>query len=80
MAWFLQLLIGLAINIIAYLIMPKPKQPKPPEAQDMEDPTSEAGRPVPVAFGTIEVKGLNFLWWGDKLKVERNKDEGSKKK
>lgn len=79
MAWFINLLIGLALQIIGYLLMPKPKKPKPPEAQDMESPTVDAG-PVPVLFGTINIKGWKFLWWGDKAKVEKNKDEGSKKK
>ena len=65
-AWFLALLIGLALNIIAYLLMPRPKTDKPEAAKDLEDPTAEAGRPIPVVFGTITVKGLNVLWFGDK--------------
>lgn len=66
MAWLVPLLIGIALNIIAYLIMPKPKQPKPPAAKDMEDPTSEAGRPIPVVFGSVTIKGINLLWYGQK--------------
>lgn len=64
--FLISLAVGLAINIIAYLIMPKPKKPKPTAAKDMEAPTAEAGRPIPVVFGTITVKGLNILWYGDK--------------
>lgn len=66
-AWLIPLLIGIALNIIAYLLMPKPKQPKPPAAKDMENPTAEAGRPLPVIFGEITIKGLNVLWYGDKV-------------
>lgn len=66
MAWWVALLIALALNIIAYLIMPKPKQPKPPAAKDLEDPTAESGRPMPVVFGTITVKGSNIVWFGEK--------------
>lgn len=66
MAWFIPFLISLAMMVIAYLIMPKPKQPKPPETKDLEDPTAEAGRPIPVLFGTMTIKGLNCLWFGDK--------------
>lgn len=66
MAWFIPLLIGIALNIISYLLMPKPKQPKPEAAKDMENPTAEAGRPIPVVFGTVTVKGLNILWFGEK--------------
>jgi len=68
MAFFVALGISLAISIISYLIMPKPKAPKPEAAKDLEDPTAEAGRPIPVVFGTITVKGLNVLWFGDKGK------------
>jgi len=68
MAWFIPLLVSLAINIVAYLILPKPKQAKPPAAQDLDNPTAEAGRPIPVIFGEITVSGLNVLWFGDKQK------------
>lgn len=61
-------LIAFAMNVAAYLLMPKPKQPKPAEAEDAEDPTAEAGRPLPVVFGTIEVRGLNVLDYTDKSK------------
>jgi len=54
-----------ALEIVAYLIMPKPKGPKPPSAQDLEMPTAEAGRPIPVVFGTITVKSPNVLWYGN---------------
>lgn len=52
--------------VLSMLLRPKVKTPKPEAATDLEDPTSEAGRPVPVVFGTITVKGLNLLWYGDK--------------
>jgi hypothetical protein len=57
-----------ALTVINYLITPKPKTPKPDSVKDLDDPTSEAGRPVPVPFGTITIKGLNLLWFGDKGK------------
>jgi hypothetical protein len=56
-------LIGVALLA---LFMPKPKAPKPPEATDLENPVAEAGKPIPVVFGTITVKGLNVLWYGNK--------------
>lgn len=65
-AWFLALLVGLLLNVVAYLIMPRPKQAKPEAAQDMDDPTADAGRPQPFLFGTILVKGLNVLRFTDK--------------
>lgn len=62
------LIIGLAVASAAlnYLLRPRPKASKPSEVEDLENPTAEAGRPIPVVFGTITVKGLNVLWYGDK--------------
>lgn len=77
MAWFVPFLIGMAIAVVGYLLMPKPKQPKPDAAKDMEGPTAEAGRPVPVVFGTLTVKGSNALWDGEKRLHEYTKKEGS---
>lgn len=78
--WLAQFLIGLAISVVAYLIMPKPKAPKPPEAKDLEAPTAEAGRPVPVVFGKVRVKGLNLLWYGNISKRVYEVDAGGGKK
>lgn len=66
MGWFIPLLVSLVLSVVSYMLMPKPKTPKPPAAKDMEDPTAEAGRPIPVVFGTVTVKGLNVLWFGEK--------------
>ena len=61
--------IGLAFSIVGYLLTPRPKAPKPNEAAQLEDPTAEAGRPIPVVFGTLTVKEPNVLWFGEKSKV-----------
>lgn len=68
-AWFIPLLLAIVFNVVAYLLMPKPKREQPPEAQDLDNPVAEAGKPIPVVFGTVTVKGLNVLWYGDKNKV-----------
>lgn len=65
-AWFIPLLIGIALNIVAYLLAPKPKAPKPEAAKEMESPTASADREVSVPFGTIIIKSPNALWSGDK--------------
>lgn len=64
------ILIALVLNIVAYMLAPKPKTAKPDTATDLEDPVAEAGKPIPVVFGTITVKGLNVLWFGDKNTIE----------
>jgi len=66
MPWWLVIVAAVASLAISYLLRPKIKAPKPEAAKDLEDPTAEAGRPIPVVFGTVTVKGLNLLWYGDK--------------
>lgn len=66
MGFWVALIVSLVLNVVSYLIMPKPKQSKPDAAKDMDDPTAEAGRPMPVVFGTMTVSGLNVLWFGQK--------------
>lgn len=66
MGFWLGLIFALALNVVAYLIMPKPKVGRHEAARDFQDPTADAGRPIPVVFGTINVSGLNVLWYGNK--------------
>lgn len=70
MAWFvpflIRLVVGVALQVIGYLLMGKPKGTKPDTVQDLEDPTAEAGRPIPVIFGQIEVKGVNIIFFSEK--------------
>jgi hypothetical protein len=66
--WFIWLLVAIAFQVIAFLLRPRPKKTQPPEASDLENPVAEAGKPVPVVFGTLTVKGLNVLWFGEKQK------------
>ena len=65
-AWLVALVVAVAVSAVAQLLVPRPKQPRPEAAKDLEDPTAEAGRPIPKAWGTITISGLNVLWYGDK--------------
>lgn len=65
MEFLVQIAIAIAVNVVAYLLTPKPKKEEPPE---LENPTSEAGRPIPKVFGTVTVKDPNVLWFGNKHK------------
>lgn len=67
----IQLAIAVVLTVIAVMLTPKPKTAKPPAAQDQEDPVADAGKPVPVVFGTMRVRGLNVIFPGnDKNKTE----------
>lgn len=65
MPWWL-IIAAVALVAASYLLRPKPPKIKPAEVTDLEEPVAEAGMPVPVPFGTITIKGLNELWYGDK--------------
>lgn len=67
--WFLiQLAIGVALMVVAYALSPKPKQAQPAASTDLDAPTAEAGRPVPVVFGSLEITGGNVIGYWDKSK------------
>ncbi|MEG3175852.1 hypothetical protein U1872_06390 [Sphingomonas sp. RB3P16] len=68
-AALISLAISLALSIVSYLITPQPKVAKPVAAKDLESPTAEAGREMPVPFGTLTIKSPNCLWYGEKSKL-----------
>lgn len=72
--WLLTLVIVAALDVVAYLIAPKPKAPKPESAQEADNPKASAGSPIPVVFGTVLVKEVNVLWYGDKSMVSTQVD------
>lgn len=69
-AFLWQVVVAIAISVIAYLLTPKPKPPKPEAARQLEVPTAEAGRPIPVLFGTMTIKDPNILNYGDRAVKE----------
>lgn len=64
--WIAMLLIATAVNIISYIIAPKPKGPKPEAVQQAENPTAEAGKPIPKLWGSGRVSETNVLGFWDK--------------
>lgn len=62
-AWVVAVLISIAFNVAAYLLTPKSKDNNEPD--DIEQPTAEAGRPIPKVFGTHTIRSPNVLWYGD---------------
>lgn len=76
---FVYYLIVLVVSsLISYALAPKPPKPKPAALEDFDIPVAEQGRPVPVIFGTVLVKGPNVLWYGD-LRSTAIKAKGGKK-
>jgi hypothetical protein len=82
MVWnfVIQIVVSLALMAISYALSPRPKL-EPPKAAGLDDfdlPTAEEGRPIPVVFGTVLLRGPNVVWAGD-LKVEPIRKKGGKK-
>lgn len=57
------------VFVIAFVVVlalaPKPATPKPASLSDIDIPTAEPGRPIPVVFGTYLLKSPNIVWYGD---------------
>ncbi len=64
--------------VLSYALAPKPPQPKAPEISDVDAPTAEEGKAIPVVFGTVWVTGPNVIWYGD-LRTTPIKKSGGKK-
>lgn len=70
----------MAIDVIIYIVViilmivaaalsmamrPKPVPPPAAQLSDFQVPTADAGRPIPVIFGTVLMKGPNVVWYGN---------------
>ena len=82
MVWnfLIQIVTSLVLTAISYALSPKPKT-TPPKAAGLDAfdlPTAEEGRPIPVVFGTVLLRGANVVWAGD-LRVDPIRKSGGKK-
>jgi len=69
------IIIALVLLVVSFLLMPKPKE-QPDTSSDTTDPTASAGIPIPVVFGSIRIKNVNVLWFGDKHHDQSEVDAG----
>ncbi len=74
-----QIVLFIVTSIISRLIAPKPPKPAPARLGDVDVPTAEEGRPIPVVFGTRLVRGSNIVWFGDLRTTPIKQSGGSKK-
>lgn len=54
-----------SLVIVVLALVPKPPQAQSPSLTDIEIPTAEEGRPVPVIFGVVTVTSPNIVWYGN---------------
>lgn len=63
---FIAYLIVFAVALaVAVSVQPAMPEQPPATLKDMQLPTAEPGRPIPVVFGTFVVTGANVVWYGD---------------
>ena len=74
--WYLVVIVVAALVSVA--LAPKPPEPKPASLSDVDAPTAEEGRPSPVVFGTVLLRGANVVWYGD-LAADPIRKKGGKK-
>ena len=74
--WYLVVIV--VATLISNALAPKPPEPKPASLSDVDAPTAEEGRPIPVVFGTVLLRGANVVWYGD-LEAEPIRKKGGKK-
>lgn len=72
------LILTVVSTIISMVMQPRPIPPISASLSDFQVPTAEEGRPIPVIFGTVLIKGANVVWYGDLKKEEIYAPEQSK--
>jgi hypothetical protein len=65
-------------SLIAQALAPRPPAPRPAALDDVQAPTADDGREIPVVFGTVWLNGPNVLWFGD-LRTTAIRRRGGKK-
>lgn len=76
MWWYI--VVFIVALVVAYAATPKPQSQPPAGLGDINVPTAEDGREIPVLFGTRLMGGPNIVWYGDLRTVPVRKKGGKK--
>lgn len=77
MAWIAATIFVVAL-VVAYTMAPKPETRPPAGFDEIQAPTAEVGREIPVLFGRRKLEGPNVVWYGH-LRTVAIKKKGGKK-
>jgi len=61
----IKLIVFIICMAISFLMTPEADEGKSATLDDMNVPTAEVGRAIPVVFGTKFVQAANVVWYGD---------------
>lgn len=77
MWWYVAIfVVGL---LVAYSQVPKAQNQKSAAFSDVQAPTAEEGREIPVLFGTMMIRNPNIVWYGNFSAAPVEGSSGSKK-
>ncbi|ASW27265.1 hypothetical protein L6P55_23945 [Klebsiella pneumoniae] len=72
--WVVYIIISIAMSLASYALTPRAKTSSANQSpQTVDVPTVDAGRSIPVVFGTVRVKSPNLLWMGGQRTTEIKK-------
>lgn len=77
-AFLVQLAVGVGLQILGYLLAPRPPGEEPPTVEALTDPTAERGRVITVVMGSVTIRSPNNLGFWDKEIRVRDKSGGKK--
>lgn len=78
MYWYIAAWVAAIVIAVASMRPVKQQSPTAASLEAFSAPTAEAGREIPVVFGTRVIKSANVVWYGD-LKAVAIKKKGGKK-
>ena len=61
--WYL--VVFIASIAVSAALTPRIPDPKPAALGDINVPTAEPGRNIPIPFGTVVLEDPNVVWYGD---------------
>lgn len=76
MWWYLAVFV-VSLFAVASMI-PKAQNAPAPGLNQINAPTAEEGREIPVLFGTRDIEGPNTVWYGDLTTIAVKKKGGKK--
>lgn len=65
MAWQVQVFLFVASLMLSSMLRKDPRSGAPATLDDLQIPTAEDGKIIPVLFGTREISSYNMVWHGD---------------
>ncbi len=72
------LAVSLALQVVAYILSPKPEGPQNATAGRLDVPHPPMGEEIPVVFGKVWVKDAGVIYYGNK-DLKAIKSGGGKK-